>query len=443
LRHIAHFIPYAGTAMGGPVLGMAAYVGLLAEAGYSVTVYSAARPIDGGSVRLDSRVTHVEGKGASWGGFRRSEKLWQQAQGAEIDLLHSYGLWTDVHRLAGAVARRRGLPHVLAPCGMLAPGALRRHWWKKVPARLWFQDRALREAQCLHAKSRQEYEHIRRFGLRNPVAIIPNPIAPPSEILKTEKLKAEIEHPSRRTILFLGRLHPVKGLERLVRAWARIQSEEGESRKQKAESRNLKPEGGGQGELKSRYWESRKQKLAQQTEGGGRGEFKSRNWESRKQKWVLVLAGPDEGGYRREVESLVAELGCADSVVLTGELDENQKWAALAAAELFVMPSDFENFGNAVVEAMSCGIPVITTTGTPWEELRTAGAGWWVEPRVAELTAALREALAMPDDQRRAMGQRAAGLAASFTPEHAGADLVQVYRWLLGELPRPACVRVE
>ena len=164
--------------MGGPVQGMAAYVGLLAEAGYLVTVYSASQQTDGLSVRLDSRVRHVQKAGAGWGGFRRCSALWHQAQRAEMDLVHSYGLWTDVNRLAGDIAQRRRLPHVLAPCGMLAPGAMRHHGWKKVPVRFWFQDRALREAQCLHAKSQQEYEDLRRFGLRNPVAIIANPVGP-------------------------------------------------------------------------------------------------------------------------------------------------------------------------------------------------------------------------------------------------------------------------
>jgi glycosyltransferase involved in cell wall biosynthesis len=153
-----------------------------------------------------------------------------------------------------------------------------------------------------------------------------------------------------------------------------------------------------------------------------------------------VLAGPDEGGYRRKLESLAAQLGCQESVMFAGELNEKQKWGALATADLFVMPSDFENFGNAIVEAMSCAVPVITTTGTPWEELRTTGAGWRVAPEVETLTRALSEALAMSDDQRRAMGDRAFRLAERFRPGRIGEDLIQVYQWLLGTGPKPGCV---
>jgi glycosyltransferase involved in cell wall biosynthesis len=402
LPHIAHFIPYTGTAMGGPVNGMAAYVGLLAETGYAVTVYSVSKSVEGESVRLDSRARLVRELGQRWGSFRRCPALWRQAQAAEMDLVHSHGLWTDVSRLAGDIARRRRLPHVLAPCGMLGPGALRHHGWRKVPVRFWFQDRVLREAQCLHAKSQKECDDIRRFGLHNPVAVIANPTAPPPAGSSVVRGPWSVV-PGHRMVLFLGRLHPVKGLPRLLQAWAKIHGEKAERRKQKS---------------------------AQKTESEGRSP----------EDWVLVLAGPDEGGYRRELESFVGQLGCRNNVMFTGQLDEHQKWGALAAADLFIMPSDFENFGSAIVEALSSGVPVITTTGTPWEELPAAGAGWWVQPTVEDLARALCEALAMPDGQRRAMGHRAVPIAERFRPERIAADLIHLYEWLLGRGERPECV---
>ena len=106
------------------------------------------------------------------------------------------------------------------------------------------------------------------------------------------------------------------------------------------------------------------------------------------------------------------------------------------------MPSDFENFGNAIVEAMSSGLSVVTTTGTPWKELSSAGAGWCVEPNVEAVRDALGAALPLTDDTRQAMGRRAAAPAARFRPEQAGADLIQVYQWLLGRGPKPGCVVV-
>lgn len=291
--------------------------------------------------------------------------------------------------MAMALARNRRLPHVLTPCGMLAPGALRRRWWKKMPIRLWFQTRALREANCLQAQSELECQHIRRFGLRNPVALIPAAIpGPAAGGPDAEQFRSDLQiRSSVKVVLYLGRLHPVKGLERLIEAWCRLH-------------------------------------LASE-------------------EWRLVLAGPDEGGFEEVLRHQIAVAGCADSVLFTGSLDNRQKWGALAAAELFVMPSDFENFGLSIVEAMMAQLPVITTTGTPWKELPEQRAGWCIPPTVEALTATLREALAMSQEQRRTMGRRAAEFASRFRPEQAAADLIHVYEWLLGRSARPSCVRMD
>ena len=205
--------------------------------------------------------------------------------------------------------------------------------------------------------------------------------------------------PQRRSVLFLGRLHPVKGVGRLVEAWAEIQTGKAESRKQKSDL----------GPLTSDLWS-------------------------------LVIAGPDEAGMRPGLEAMLRARGCAESVIFTGQLDEGQKWAAYQAADLFVMPSDFENFGIAIAEAMLSGLPVITTTGTPWKELPPRGAGWWVEPTTEALAGALRQAIGLTDGERRGMGLRAADLAKRFSPEQTAADLIQVYEWLLGRGSRPGCV---
>jgi glycosyltransferase involved in cell wall biosynthesis len=387
MPEIAHFIAYTGTAMGGPVQSMAAYTRLLASRGCSVTVYSSLKKTDGVAVQLDPRVKLVQGAAANLGPLRYGGPLRRKTKAAQIDLVHSHGLWTDAHRLAGQITRTRQVPHLLAPCGMLAPGALQYHRWRKLAALAWFQKRVLRDTQCLHAKSSEEYQDIRRFGLRNPVAIIANPVsAPPeaAEVCERDFRDAYHVSPEAKILLFLGRLHAVKGLIRLIRAWS-----------QTAEDRR---------------------------------------------NWTLVLAGPDEAGHRKEIESLAAELDCQEQIVFTGELNEPRKWAALRAAELFVMPSDFENFGNSIVEAMSCGVPVITTTGTPWKELPAAGAGWCVAPAPEALAGALREAFGMSEEQRHRRGIRAAELANQFRPEQTGADLLAVYEWLLGKNKKPNCV---
>ena len=386
---VAHVIPYLGAAQGGPVFNLAACAEAQVRVGCQVVIFTAMHPSDGRQLELTPGIELVHESTSGWGAYRRCRTLWEHARAGAYDLIHSHGLWTDANRMAMALARSRRLPHVLTPCGMLAPGALRHRWWKKTPIRLWFQTRALREANCLQAQSELEYQHIRRFGLPNPVAIIPAAVpGPPAHGPTAEHFRSAFPiGSSPKVVLYLGRLHAVKGLERLIEAWSR-----------------LRPSS---------------------------------------EEWVLVLAGPDEAGFEATLRAQITAAGCGDSVLFTGCLDNQQKWSALAAAELFVMPSDFENFAISIVEAMMAQLPVITTTGTPWKQLPEEGIGWCIEPTTQPLVRALREAMQMTPDKRHAMGARAAAFARRFRPEHVAADLLQVYEWLLGNSSRPACVTIE
>lgn len=387
---IAHFIPYLGRGQGGPVFGMAACTSALVDAGYEVEIFSVCRESDGERIQLDPRVRVTVCQHSGWGSFRRCHDLWHSPLPAGFAVIHSHGLWTDVSRLAGELAHRHRLPHILAPCGMLAEKALQHRWWKKLPARIWFQAKVLKAVDCLHAKSEAEFRDMRRFGLRNPVAVIPNPILLPRQRdrMSAEEFRRIFGMPVEKNILlYLGRLHPVKGVSRLIQTWAMMR------------------------------------------------EFHA--------TWSLVLAGPDEQQFKHKLEMLILEQGCGDSVVFPGELDNFAKWGAFAAAQIFVMPSDFENFGNSIVEAMLAGLPVVTTTGTPWKRLPAENAGWWVDPTPEALSVALREAFEMPQGRRKEMGNQAARLAGQFHPQKVVADLVQVYEWMLGHGSSPACIRLD
>ena len=125
---------------------------------------------------MDERIELLMGDVPADNALRYSPQLARKLKAYRGELVHSHGLWTHVSYLSGRLARRRSIPHVLAPCGMLQPGALRRSGWKKRIVRFLFQDRVLGGADCLHAKSDAEYRGIRAFGLENPVALVPNPV---------------------------------------------------------------------------------------------------------------------------------------------------------------------------------------------------------------------------------------------------------------------------
>ncbi|BET24775.1 hypothetical protein RGQ30_02760 [Limnobacter thiooxidans] len=129
---------------------------------------------------------------------------------------------------------------------------------------------------------------------------------------------------------------------------------------------------------------------------------------------VLRIVGPDEGGHSHEVSELIRELGVSESVELVGPRYDRERVSEYLNADVFVLPTYSENFGLVVAEALSYGIPVITTKGAPWEALAQHKCGWWVDVGEQSLVDVLPLALSLSDDERVEMGRRAKNLASSF-----------------------------
>jgi glycosyltransferase involved in cell wall biosynthesis len=295
----------------------------------------------GGWSGLDVKV--AEGRGVR--GLRSLVRHAMRMPVGGVDVVHAHGVW-DGAALAGvALARRAGCPLVISPHGMLEPWAFHHNRAKKfLPWHLW-ERQALARADVLEAKSDLEASSFPKVGLHNPVAVIPVgldiPDLPP----------AARRQQGPRTCLFLSRIHPKKGIDMLLQAWA-----------------SVRPAG-----------------------------------------WRLVIAGPDDGGYLPPLAALARSLGVAEEVKFLGPQYGDAKWNLLREADLFVLPSHSENFGIVVPEALAMGVPCIATTGTPWSQLERQGMGWWVEPTVATITAALRDAVSRPPADLAAMGRRGVG----------------------------------
>jgi glycosyltransferase involved in cell wall biosynthesis len=293
------------------------------------------------------------------------------------DLVHDQGLWLPCHHQVVAACARRGIPCVVSPIGMLAPWALRYKRWKKRIAWWIYQRRDLRSVRCLHATSQQEVDSLRAVGLRNCIALIPNGVELPNGGCRKPEARDQ------RTALFLGRIHPVKGLRNLVEAW-----------------HIARPDG-----------------------------------------WRCIVAGPDEAGHQKELQALLRLHNLESSFEFPGMIADGGKWAKFRQADLFVLPSFTENFGIVVAEALAAGLPVITTKGTPWEELRTRQCGWWVEIGVEPLAAALREATSLSDQERYEMGQHSRCLVEEkYSWPRIGREMLAVYQWILGNGPQPDSV---
>ncbi|MCB1230562.1 MAG: glycosyltransferase [Verrucomicrobiae bacterium] len=297
-----------------------------------------------------------------------------------FNLVHQHGIWAKLPVTAGRLAKRSGLPFVLSPHGMLEPWALDHHAWRKRVALALYQRRNLESADVLHATSPAETAQLRELGLRQPIAEIPLGIEPiPPEPLDPEAVAAP---KSKREVLFLSRIHPKKGIDLLLQAWAGIDAPD----------------------------------------------------------WKLIIAGPDNGGYQTALGTLTRNLGLdTNRVHFAGPLFGSEKDTALRRADLFVLPSHSENFGFVVPEAMQYGLPVITTTGTPWDVLTRECCGWRVAPSVDEIKSALAEAIALGDDERTAMGERGCSVIdREYRWPAIAARFAAVYDWLMeGGAPSP------
>lgn len=310
--------------------------------------------------------------------------LRQRATQRQVDLIHNHGLWMMPNLYPGWVASRYKLKFVVSPRGMLSEWALSHGSpFKKVIWWLW-QKSALKKADCFHATSDIEYKEIRAAGFRQPVAIIPNGIDLPLEAA----LPKQTPHPqSPRKLLFLGRIHPKKGIDMLLQAWAIIQAE-----------------------------------------------FP---------QWHLQIVGPDNNGHLGEMQGLARTLQL-ERVEFIDTVYEADKWAMYGQADLFVLPTYSENFGMTVAEALVCGIPAIVTHGAPWSALDEKKAGWWIEIGVEPLVACLRKALGLPGHDLAAMGQQGKDwISKDFTWDGVGEMMWRTYQWLMYGGKKPEWVSID
>jgi glycosyltransferase involved in cell wall biosynthesis len=270
---------------------------------------------------------------------------------------------------------------------MLDPWAVRNAAWKKRLVGHWFEDAHLAGAACLHAVTEAEARAIRAYGLRNPICVVPYCIDLPEQAVGPRPAWARQIEQDRKVLLFLGRLHPKKGLENLLLAWKDVHST--------AAARD----------------------------------------------WLLVIAGWGQGGHARRLERLAEEHGIARSVRLVGPQFDRDKAASLACADAFVLPSLSEGLPVAVLEAWSYGLPVLMTEACNLPEGIAAGAALPIGAAPAGIAAGLRCLFALPDAERRAMGARGRALVRErFSWASVAERMAAAYRWILGGGPAPSCV---
>lgn len=300
--------------------------------------------------------------------------LKEQVINNKIDIVHNHSLWMMANIYPGWVKRKFNVPLIVAPRGTLSSIAFESG--SIVKKLIWplLQKPSVEAANCLHATAESEYLDIRRLGFKQPVAIIPNGVDIP-------ELPAKGEHKEVKRLLFLGRIHPIKGLDMLLQAWQVIQS-------------------------------------------------KFLDWE-------LKIVGTDNYGYLDTLKKMSIDLRL-ERVEFAEAVYGDEKWREYCAADLYVLPTYSENFGMSVAEALASSTPVITTKGAPWSIISKYDAGWWIDISVDALVASLNDALVRPLDELRIMGARGKQLVQDNFDWNAVAEKTrELYSWILngGEHP--------
>ena len=309
-----------------------------------------------------------------------SRALHESAGGA--DVIHDHGLWLMPNIEAGRAARRAGKPFIFSPRGMLAPAALAFSRVKKRAFWALLQSPAIRGAACIHATSEGDYQEVRVFGRAQPVAIIRNGVDIPEPFDEDSSPRS-----GRRVLLSLGRMHPKKGLDRLLRAWAKVETHHSD--------------------------------------------------------WWLRIVGPAEARHDEELRALAAGLGLV-RVSIEGPIYGDMKTATYRDADLFVLPTLNENFGLTVAESLAAGTPAISTIGAPWSGLESEGCGWWINHGVEPLATALADAMTLPREALKAMGDKGRKwMMLDFSWEHVARDMLDIYRWLALDAAPPPIIRFD
>ena len=379
-------IPFLGSVYGGPSNSVVSLAQALGQQGVELDVISTTA---NGSTRLDVPVeTWIEKsfyriQYFSYWNFldykiSRSLTQWLFQNISDYDLVHTHTIFSYSILLANLLSQLYQIPYIMTPRGMVEPWALAYKSWKKKPYFNFFEKPAFQRANAIHVLTSAEANSIQKIGLNSPLALVPNGVSQKDfDVLADPEIFYQ-QFPKTRDktlILFLGRIDPKKGLDLLAIAFSKI-----------------------------------------------RAEFPNTH---------LILAGPDNIDFSPIVKDYFAEVSCLEAVTFTGMLTGTLKYAALAAANLYVAPSYSEGFSLSVLEGMASGLPCVITTGCNFPEAGIKKAALVVDIDATQIADALFWCLANSEEAKQ-MGDRARQFVfENYTWDNISKIMIKTYKDIL------------
>ena len=290
------------------------------------------------------------------------------------NLIDVQGLWSSASLFNLIYNKLRPTPYVVTPRGMLEKWALNQSYFKKLIYYHLIEKYHLKNAACLRATSDMEMNTFKKLGFKNKIINIPNSI-------KIPKINLKFKIKKKKKILFLNRIHKKKGISELLNAWKHIHN---------------------------KYLD-----------------------------WELVICGFDENGYKDKMIKLSNELKL-NRVVWKDSVLGKDKYNLFRSSDLFVLLSHSENFGLSIAEALSFGLPVITTTNTPWKDLKKYNCGWCIDLKMKKIIKTMENAICLNPKKKISMGKRGrAWIERDFSDQSIAPKLQSAYNWILNKGPKP------
>jgi glycosyltransferase involved in cell wall biosynthesis len=380
---VLHITASMSPEWGGPVKVVQGLTEALAKKNIEVSIFA---PVTKGKEketilpeRVDARLFPQDIFAKSWRNHSFALKRELKREISNFDLIHIHEIWHHSHFVAARLAKRFRKPYIITIHGELEPWCLNYKALKKKVFSWLFQKRILENASMLHAITEEEVKNIRRFGVNNTsIVMIPNGInlqefqnLPSRE----ELTKIYTKLRNKEVILFLGRIHPKKGLDLFAKAFGKIAKE--------------------------------------------------------RKDICLLIVGPDEGGYQAQIEKLLEEGRVLNKVIFTGMLTGYKKLVVLSGVDIFVLPSYSEGFSMTILEAMICGLPVIITHQCNFPEVTQHNAGIIINPEMNELAEAMIKLLENPSLAEK-MGENGKKLILEkFTWDRVADRMIETYNRIL------------
>ena len=335
---------------------------------------------DANSIRLDDNIKGLPTFGNSKYGLIKGlfQKLTKEIE--SFDIIHQHGIWTPMSLYSSKLRRKSGTKAVIQTHGLLLPFSRNLSKYKKQLAFLFFEKSNLLSAQALVACSLDEAKALKKIFPLKDISIIPNGV--PLNFFNALNLR-EIEQKNKKRILFLSQIIPVKGVERVLFGLYNI----------------------------------------------GINKFKD---------WEFIIAGYHDKNYKRYLDKIIDELKLNKLVKFVGPKFGQEKIHLFDNSDVFVLPSFSEGSPLVVLEALSRGVPVLTTKGAPWQELNTHRCGFWVDNDNDGIETGLLKILETTELELFEMGKRGRELIKKkYLWNKTILNTIELYKWVINGGVKP------